>query len=548
MMKKICIGIVCVAAVIQVLLLVGTMIPEYTSDKPDDAISQAIHDVVGDDVYYYADWDDRGIEYFYCYVIKEGHQEKTVVHDIFVVANKIIKEQEITGRVCIMLYHPIPGGMTYCVSMHNYSNDELLYADYKGLQRLVIGGNDMDSDCIYNEPSVYTTLTDIKYLEIDAEIQEKAKQENIDWYIIWPELENVELFAYDVYWDGKMPDDAISKAICETVNYDVFYLGKSDGPDDIGLCYKYHIRDKNMDVNGISKIIGATIRTVNDTIKKENITDYVSINFYWCNEFGTEEVVLSLHNYSDSQFEYPDLEGLGRVVILGGYYEEFKYNNPEIYSLLPNIKYLEVKEHIQEKADLQGIDWYDYWPDLESIKLITSDIYPDGKMPDDAISSAIWNAVENDLQYCGKSNKYRPMPELVYEYYIRTEGKDNYKITNVLYDAISAVNRTIKEENITDLVSIYFYIGKREYHNTELVLHLYNYSEYQLENPDLEGLQKAVIVGAEYKNSEYNNPEIYSLLPNIKYLEVKERVQGKAYEQDIDWYDYWSDLESIEVF
>ena len=194
MKEKLCIGIVCVAGVIKLLLLAGTLIPEYTSDKPDDDISQAIYDAVGDDVCYYADWDDGGVEYFYCYVIEDGHQEKTVVHDILVTANNAIKEQEIAERVCITLYHAIPGGLTYCVSMHNYSNNELLYADYKGLQRLVIGGNDMYSDCIYNEPSVYTTLPDIKYLEIYTEIQEKAKRKGIDWYDYWPDLESVEVF------------------------------------------------------------------------------------------------------------------------------------------------------------------------------------------------------------------------------------------------------------------------------------------------------------------------------------------------------------------
>lgn len=370
MKEKICIGIVCVAAVIQVLLLVGlTIIPKYepTNDKPDDAISQAIYDAVGDDVCYYADWDDGGVEYFYCYVIKDGHQEKTVVYDIWVTANNVIKEQEITERVCITLYHTIPGGMTYCVSMHNYSNDELLYADYEGLQRLVVGGNERNFDCMYNEPSVYMTLSDIKYLEIDAEIQEKAKQENIDWYILWPELENIELFAYDAYWNGKMPDDAISKAICETVNYDVFYLGKSDESDDSVLCYEYHIRDKNMDVNGISKIIGATITAVNKTIKEDSITDLVSISFYQHNIYGGEEKVLSVYNYSDYRLESPDFEGMEVVEISGSDYEECLYNCPETYISLPNIKYLYINRNIQKAAKKQGIDWYDYWPDLEKI-------------------------------------------------------------------------------------------------------------------------------------------------------------------------------------
>ena len=77
-------------------------------------------------------------------------------------------------------------------------------------------------------------------------------------------------------------------------------------------------------------------------------------------------------------------------------------------------------------------------------------------------------------------------------------------------------------------------------------IELSNYSDYKLEDPDYEGLQVLTITG--FSDCIFDEPSIYMDLPNIKYLQVSERVQKKAYDQGIDWYDYWPDLESVEVF
>ena len=125
--------------------------------------------------------------------------------------------------------------------------------------------------------------------------------------------------------------------------------------------------------------------------------------------------------------------------------------------------------------------------------------------------------------------------------------KGENDIAVLIGNIVNAVNDTIKEEELRQKICIQLY-QRDESSRTELVLSICNYSSDELEYPDFEGLQKAVIMGSKYDDYKYSSPVTYSLLPNIKYLCVSEQMQKIAKELDIDWYDYWQDLESVEVF
>ncbi len=51
-------------------------------------------------------------------------------------------------------------------------------------------------------------------------------------------------------------------------------------------------------------------------------------------------------------------------------HEEF-YMNPDTYTALSDIRYLEIEEPMQTLAEEAGIDWYEVWPELESAKKFT---------------------------------------------------------------------------------------------------------------------------------------------------------------------------------
>ena len=86
-------------------------------------------------------------------------------------------------------------------------------------------------------------LSNIKYLEIDVEIQERAEKEEIDWFECWPELEKMEVAAFGEIYKCKVADDAISNVIHKAVGYEAFYLGKKQNTG-AELCYEYYIRDR----------------------------------------------------------------------------------------------------------------------------------------------------------------------------------------------------------------------------------------------------------------------------------------------------------------
>ncbi len=75
---------------------------------------------------------------------------------------------------------------------------------------------------------------------------------------------------------------------------------------------------------------------------------------------------------------------------------------------------------------------------------------------------------------------------------------------------------------------------------------LMNYSDEILEISDYDTLQRLCIGGRQ--ESIYTEPETYINLDDIRRLEIGSELQRKAEENNVDWYEYWSDLESVEIF
>ncbi len=162
------------------------------------------------------------------------------------------------------------------------------------------------------------------------------------------------------YYNSKA-DDAISKAIYEGLGDVVYYIGKGEYSDGQEY-YRYLIREEN------SELLLLMVDVVNEIILQEDISDDVII--YLCYEIpgGTGSAVRMCF------FTSEELEvirgGLQKLVIIGNEDEdnEYIYNNPSTYLGLTDIESLKIREEIQERAEAEGIDWYEYWPDLESIE------------------------------------------------------------------------------------------------------------------------------------------------------------------------------------
>ena len=79
---------------------------------------------------------------------------------------------------------------------------------------------------------------------------------------------------------------------------------------------------------------------------------------------GRQKGMFYLQNFNDAGEMYDSMRYLG----IGDSSEvNEQAANPALYSEIEGIKELHVDKSIQDKADDMGIDWYNYWPDLETV-------------------------------------------------------------------------------------------------------------------------------------------------------------------------------------
>ncbi len=177
------------------LLLTGCG-PKYRFNKiPDDEISKAVYETLGFDVYYESKEKNQFDVITYYYVVES--EEPKVLYEFVTAINKAIEENTITEKIQVYFTVEIQRGLTSIVVLSNYSDRELDEPDYGKLQYLYIVGaleNVDEKFDFYNDPSTYLNLPDIRYLKVSKAMDYQAKEQDIDWYEVWPDLENVEIY------------------------------------------------------------------------------------------------------------------------------------------------------------------------------------------------------------------------------------------------------------------------------------------------------------------------------------------------------------------
>lgn len=155
------------------------------------------------------------------------------------------------------------------------------------------------------------------------------------------------------------PDDDFSRAIQESVGEDFDYHG-SEERELYGTCYEYQI--KREDAETIHKF-AETISILTNG-EKEKISVYVFSYF----PSGGVENVFCLFNYSDADLETADLnDGLLLYICNPTCVENPIYFEPSTYTGIEGVKILSISSQMSQVAEAEGIDWYEYWPDLQEI-------------------------------------------------------------------------------------------------------------------------------------------------------------------------------------
>ncbi len=152
---------------------------------PYDKFSRAIYREMGDDIWYYYKDKGRSGEKEYYYIIEKCDRD-TITRFSKVLNDLAQKEKK---KIAIYVEVEDPYGSESVLNLKNYSNDNSERADYERFYALSISYPDFEEGL--RNPQTYTGIEGIKYLRIDSEMQKRAEEQGIDWYEIWPDLEDV---------------------------------------------------------------------------------------------------------------------------------------------------------------------------------------------------------------------------------------------------------------------------------------------------------------------------------------------------------------------
>ena len=157
------------------------------------------------------------------------------------------------------------------------------------------------------------------------------------------------------------PDDYLSEMIFDKFGDQYDYLGKDELRNG-AVAYRYNVEySETNDLAGLISYINQNISDNDDKIK-------FCFILYGSNY---SECPFSLSNYSSDDLETADYNGL--YVLRVNHDKMISYGtvwaDPSTYTIIPDIKVLDVDMGMQEEARNLGIGWRDIWPDMEKINV-----------------------------------------------------------------------------------------------------------------------------------------------------------------------------------
>ena len=166
----------------------GNNFPRH--EIPNDKFSYVVCKEMGDDIWYYYKDKGRSGEKEYYYIIEKCDRD-TITRFSKVLNGLGQKEKK---KIAVYVKVENTHGVESVLSLKNYSNDNSEQADYEGFYALSISYFMNSEEESFKAPQTYTGIEGIKHLRIDSEMQKKAEEQGIDWYKVWPDLEDVVVY------------------------------------------------------------------------------------------------------------------------------------------------------------------------------------------------------------------------------------------------------------------------------------------------------------------------------------------------------------------
>ena len=156
------------------------------------------------------------------------------------------------------------------------------------------------------------------------------------------------------------PDDTFSKNVVSEIDDAYLYFGKEDFAGGI-TDYNFYLNKRSVDSNTL--FLKSVNQHITDVYGKTEIVILYGSGVYSC--------VYSLRNYENESSYPPFSEGF-YYLDFGPEWDRFSSDLFD-YSSIEGVKYVEMPDLMQEKADEEGIDWHDIWPDLEEVIVYETD-------------------------------------------------------------------------------------------------------------------------------------------------------------------------------
>ena len=168
--------------------------------------------------------------------------------------------------------------------------------------------------------------------------------------------------AVDITHGHANADDNISQTMLDLIGDDYWYSGKETYNDE-WVRYGYVIRKNDLSI--METFVSAVLNV--EITGDENII--FSVVEESSNGYFDELFVLSNYDCYDGAGG-ETLDYLGYLKIRYDGYAMEMWHDPKTYTTFENIKYLEIPDVMQKKAEEEEIDWYEIWPDLVGVEVI----------------------------------------------------------------------------------------------------------------------------------------------------------------------------------
>lgn len=159
--------------------------------QPDDDFTQAVKDEFDDAFLYYDKQEINTNILRYEFLIKT--EDKEDLDDFVRLLNEQLCNQE--TKIEVVLLTRFTYGAVAAFSLKNFSDRTLQHPDYANFSCLHISYITEEHSSFWDDYTIYYTFPNIERLEISNHLREISETDGIDWYEIWPDLE--EVIVYD---------------------------------------------------------------------------------------------------------------------------------------------------------------------------------------------------------------------------------------------------------------------------------------------------------------------------------------------------------------